>query len=151
LKFLYEKGSSDTMKLVFNLGGSFYSNPNRNLNQQATRDYATSLSWEGIAGRSPFALDPNDQSQVTFAFSGRYQRLLENRHVAGKKADIAAAQGKVDLPIFTGASMALSITYANADEMNAKDQVRFNFGFSYDTVKLYQLLQFNKQRAALAQ
>lgn len=151
LKFLYEKGSSDTMKVVFNIGGSFYSNPNRDLNQQTTRDYATALSWEGIAGRSPFALDANDQSQVTFSFSGRYQRLLENRHVAGKKADIAAAQGKVDLPILTGASLALSITYANADEMNSKDHVRFNFGISYDTGKLYQLLQFNKQKSALAQ
>jgi hypothetical protein len=151
LKFLYEKGSSDTMKLVFNIGGSFYSDPNRDLNQQTTRDYATAVSWEGIAGRSPFALDANDQSQVTFSFSGRYQRLLENRHIAGKKADIAAAQGKVDLPILTGASLALSITYANADEMNAKEHVRFNFGVSYDTGKLYQLLQFNKQKAALMQ
>ena len=151
LKFLYEKGSSDTMKVVFNIGGSFYSNPNRDLNQQTTRDYATALSWEGIAGRSPFALDANDQSQVTFSFSGRYQRLLENRHIAGKKADIAAAQGKVDLPILTGASLALSITYANADEMNSKDHVRFNFGISYDTGKLYQLLQFNKLKSAMAQ
>jgi hypothetical protein len=149
LKFLYEKGSSDTMKLVFNIGGSLYSNPNRDLNQQTTRDYAAALSWEGTAGRSPLALDVNDQSQVTFSFSGRYQRLLENRHISGKKADIAAAQGKVDLPILTGASLALSITYANADEMNAKDHVRFNVGINYDTGKLYQLLQFNKQKAAL--
>jgi hypothetical protein len=151
LKFLYEKGSSDTMKVVFNIGGSFYSNPNRDLNQQTTRDYATALTWEGLVGRSPFALDANDQSQVTFSFSGRYQRLLENRHVPGKKADIASAQGKVDLPILTGASLALSITYANADEINSKDHVRFNFGINYDTGKLYQLLQFNKQKAALTQ
>jgi hypothetical protein len=151
LKFLYQKGSSDTMKVVFNAGASFYSNPNHALNQQTTRDFATALSWEGLAGRSPFALDANDQSQVTFSFSGRYQRLLENRHVAGQKADIASAQGKLDLPIFTGASLALSITYANADELSSKDHVRFNFGISYDTGKLYQLLQFNRQRAALAQ
>jgi hypothetical protein len=151
LKFLYEKGSSDTMKVVFNIGGSFYSDPKRELNQQTTRDYATALSWEGIAGRSPLALDLNDQSQVTFSFSGRYQRLLENRHVAGKKADIASAQGKLELPILTGASLALSITYANADEMVSKDHVRFNFGINYDTGKLYQLLQVNKQKAALMQ
>lgn len=149
LKFLYEKGSSDTMKVVFNIGGSFYSDPTRELNQQTTRDFATALSWEGIAGRSPLALDANDQSQVTFSFSGRYQRLLENRHVPGKKADIASAQGKLELPILTGASLALSITYANADELVSKDHVRFNFGVNYDTGKLYQLLQVNKQKAAL--
>jgi len=151
LKFLYEKGTSDTMKVVFNVGGAFYSDPKRELNQQTTRDFATALSWEGIAGRSPLVLDENDQSQVTFSFSGRYQRLLENRHLAGKKADIALAQGKLELPILTGASLALSITYANADELVSKDHVRFNFGINYDTGKLYQLLQFNKQKAALMQ
>ena len=151
VKFLYEKGSSDTMKVVFNVGGSFYSDPKRELNQQMTRDFATALSWEGIAGRSPLALDGNDQSQVTFSFSGRYQRLLENRRIAGKKADIASAQGKLELPILTGASLALSITYANADELVSKDHVRFNFGINYDTGKLYQLLQVNKQKAALMQ
>jgi len=151
LKFLYQKGSSDTMKIVFNAGASFYSNPNHDLNQQTTRDFATALSWEGLAGRSPLALDANDQSQVTFSFSGRYQRLLENRHVAGKKADIASAQGKLELPILTGASLALSITYANADELASKDHVRFNFGINYDTGKLYQLLQLNKKKAELAQ
>jgi hypothetical protein len=151
LKFLYEKGSSDTMKLVFNAGASFYSNPNRTLNQQTTRDYATALSWEGLAGRSPLALDANDQSQVTFSLSGRYQRLLENRHVAGKKADIASAQGKLDLPILTGASLTLSISYSNADETSTKDHVRFNFGITYDTGKLYQLIQLNKKKAGLTQ
>src|SRR5262249_986853 len=68
-KFLDQKGSADTMKVVFNAGASFYSNPNRDLNQQTTRDFATALSWEGLAGRSPLALDANDQSQVTFSFS----------------------------------------------------------------------------------
>jgi hypothetical protein len=151
VKFLYEKGTSDTMKVVLNVGGSFYSDPKHEFNQQTTRDYATAISWEGIAGRSPLALDANDQSQVTFSFSGRYQRLLENRHVAGKKADIASAQGKLELPILTGASLAFSITYANANELMSKDHVRFNFGINYDTGKLYQLLQFNKQKAALMQ
>jgi hypothetical protein len=33
----------------------------------------------------------------------------------------------------------------------SKDHVRFNFGINYDTGKLYQLLQFNKQKAALMQ
>jgi hypothetical protein len=151
VKFLYEKGTSDTMKVVLNIGGSFYSDPKRELNQQTTRDFATALSWEGIAGRSPLALDANDKSQVTFSFSGRYQRLLENRHIAGKKADVASAQGKLELPILTGASLAFSLTYANADELVSKDHVRFNFGINYDTGKLYQLLQLNKQRAALMQ
>jgi hypothetical protein len=63
LKFLFEKGTSDTMKLVFNAGASFYSSPDRTLNQQNTRDYATAFSWEGKAGRSPFSHDVADNSQ----------------------------------------------------------------------------------------
>ena len=150
LKFLYEQGTSATMKLVFNIGASLYSNPNRTLSQQTVRDYATALSWEGTAGRTPFATQEADQSQITFSFSGSYQRLLENRHIAGKKADIASAQGKLEIPVFTGVSLPLSLTYSNADELASKDHVRFNFGFNFDTEKVYQLLQFNKQKQSTA-
>jgi len=144
LKFLVEKHTSDAMKLDFNLAGSLYSSPKPTLNQQTVRDYATALSWEGRLGKSPFVLQDEDQSQVTFSIAGRYQRLLENRHVTGKKADIASAEAKLTIPLFSGMTLPLALTYSNATELSKKDHVRFNFGFNFDSDKLYRLLQFKK-------
>jgi len=143
-KFLLEKTESDVMQLDFNASASLYSNPNPALNQQRVRDYAAALDWSGKLGRSPFATMEGNESQVTFSFSGRYQRLLENRHVPGKKADLASAQAKLEIPLFAGATIPLSITYSNANEISTKDRVRFNFGLNFDTDKLYQLLRLSK-------
>jgi hypothetical protein len=150
LKLLVEKHTSDAMKLDFNLAGSLYSSPRPTLNQQTVRDVATALSWEARLGKSPFVLQDEDQSQVTFSFSGRYQRLLENRHVAGKKADIASAEAKLTVPLFSGLTLPLSFTYSNATELSKKDHLRFNFGFNFDSDKLYRLLQFKKLRQSSA-
>jgi len=103
------------------------------------------LSFEGSAGRSPFISNEMDQSQVTFSFTGSYQRMMENRHMAGKKADIGSAQFKLAIPVSTGFSVPLSITYANATEEKNKSHFRFNFGFGLDTDKLAALLRATKQ------
>jgi len=148
-KFLLEKNTSANRKLVFNAGASFYGNPDRTKNEQTVRDYAAALSWEAQLGRSPLVLNDVDQGQVTLSFAGRYQRLLENRHQAGKKADLAVVQVKFEIPVFSGVSFPISVSYATASELLKEDHVHANFGFSFDTDKLYQLLAFKKKQDAL--
>jgi hypothetical protein len=143
-KFLFEKNTSEALKLDFNLSVSLYSSPDAALNQQTVRDYATALAWQGHIGRSPFVLQTEDQNQVTFSFAGRYQRLLENRHMSDKKADLASAEAQLVIPVFSGMTLPLSFTYSNATELGKKDHFHFNFGLNFDTDKLYRLLAFRK-------
>lgn len=140
LRLLFSKKSAGGMNIIANGGISFYHRPDRALNQQRVRDIAAALSLEGTAGRSPFMLESADESRITFAFTGRYQRMFENRGVAGRKADIAVGQFKIEVPIFAGMTLPFSVTYANATELIKEDHVRANFGFSLDTDKLRQVL-----------
>jgi hypothetical protein len=149
VKFLLEKATSNTGKLVFNVGGSLYSKPDRTKNEQTVRDYATALSWETQLGRSPLVLYDVDQGQMTLSFAGRYQRLLENRHQPDKKADLAVVQVKFEIPVFSGVTFPISVSYATASELLKEDHVHANFGFSFDTDKLYQLLAFKKKQGAV--
>jgi hypothetical protein len=146
LKFLYERNSFKPMKLVANVGVSFYHRPDRTMNQQNVRDFAVGLSFEGKA-KSPFMMSELDFSNITYSFSGRYQRTMENRGVAGRKADIAVAQFKVEFPVLAGVSLPFSITYANATELVKEEHVRANFGFSFDASKLFALRKLSQLMA----
>lgn len=143
-KLLYQKKSYEGMNIIANAGLSFYHKPNAVMNQQSVRDFAAAFSFEGNAGRSPFLSSDLDESRITFSLTGRYQRLLENRGVANKKADIAIAQFKLEFPLLTGFSLPFSVTYANATELIKEDHVRANFGFTIDTDKIFQVLKLNK-------
>lgn len=140
-KLLYQNKTTEGLNIVANAGVSVYHRPDSALNQQRLRDFAAALSFEGEAGRSPFMLSDLDESRITYAFTGRYQRMLENRGVAGKKADIAVAQFRVEVPFMTGMSFPFSVTYANATELVKEDHVRANFGFSLDTDKLFTVIR----------
>lgn len=148
LRLLYSQKTLEGLNIIANGGLSFYHRPDRALNHQRVRDIAASLSFEGAAGRSPFMLESEDESRITFAFTGRYQRMFENRGVAGRKADIAAGQFKIEVPIFAGMTFPFSLTYANATELIKEDHVRANFGFSLDTDKLRQVLLLGALRRA---
>lgn len=140
----YLQKAFSPMKVVANAELSVYNKPDPTLNQQRIRDFLFALSFEGSA-RSPFISTEMDQSQITFAFTGSYKRLLENTSGAGRKADLAAAQFKLDIPVFTGFSLPLSLSYVNATEEKRKSGVRFNFGFGLDTDKLAALLRATRQ------
>jgi hypothetical protein len=148
LRLLYSQKTLEGLNIIANGGLSFYHRPDRALNHQRVRDIAASLSFEGTAGRSPFMLESEDESRITFAFTGRYQRMFENRGVAGRKADIAVGQFKIEVPIFAGMTFPFSLTYANATELIKEDHVRANFGFSLDTDKLRQVLLLGALRRA---
>jgi hypothetical protein len=143
LKFLFEKKNREGFNFIANAAFSLYHKPDAAKNQQQWRDFATAFSLEGEAGRSPFVAAELDQ-RITYSLTGRYQRMFENRGVANKKADIAVAQFKLNIPIFMGGSLPFSFTYANATEMVKENHVRANFGFTLDTDKIFQLLKLNK-------
>lgn len=139
-KLMFEKKPEGFMQIDANVSASFYGNPDRSKNEQTFRDAAAALGLEQKLGRSPFLLDDSNQAQITMTFSGRYQRLQENRHIAGKKADIGVASVKLEIPVAAGVSLPLSITYANATELIKEDHVRGNFGLSFDLDKLRSLV-----------
>jgi len=58
-------------------------------------------------------LQGDDESRITFTFTGRYQRMFENRGVAGRKADIAVGEFRIKVPLFAGTTLPFSVTYAN--------------------------------------
>lgn len=143
-KFLFQKKSTEGFSIIGNAGFSVYHKPNPLLNQKNMRDFAAALSFEGTAGRSPFMMQELDESRITFSFSGRYQRLFENRHIPGLKADIGVAQFKFELPVLMGFSLPFSVSYATSSELINEDHVRANFGFTLDTDKVFQLLKMAK-------
>lgn len=144
-KGLYLQKAFSPMKVLANGELSIYNNPKTILNQQRIRDFLFALSFEGSVGKSPFISTEMDQSPITFSFTGSYQRLLENNGVLGRKADLGAAQFKMDIPVFTGFTLPLSLSYVNATEERNKSGFRFNFGFGLDTDKLAALLRARRQ------
>jgi hypothetical protein len=144
-KGLYLQKAFSPMKVLANAELSVYNRPNPTLNQQRIRDFLFALSFQGSAARSPFISNEMDESPITFSFTGSYQRMLENTRGADRKADLGSAQFKLDIPVFTGFSLPLSLSYVNATEEKKKSGFRFNFGFGLDTDKLAALLRAKKQ------
>jgi hypothetical protein len=145
-KFLFEQDKSffRPLKLVANVGLTFYHKPERTLNQKKLRDISAALSFEG-ATDSPFT-ETENQSKITYSFVGRYERLLENRRMVNRKPDLATAQFLLEIPFFRGLSLPFSLTYANATEEERRKNVRFNFGMRLDTDKLIELLRAPSSR-----
>ena len=136
VKLLYEKKPKQFMQIDANVSSSFYGNPDKTKNEQTLRDAAAALGLEQKLGRSPFLTNDSDQSEITMSFSGRYERLQENQHIPGKKADIAVANLKLEIPVAAGISLPLSVTFANATELINEKHVRGNFGITFDLDKL---------------
>ena len=143
-KLLFQKKTAEKFNIIANAGFSVYHKPNPALNQSDMRDFAAALSFEGTAGRSPFLMNKDDESRITYSFSGRYRRLFENRNRPNVKADIGIAQFKLEIPVLMGFSLPFSVTYANATELIKEDHVRANFGFTLDTDKVFQILKLSK-------
>jgi len=140
LKLVFAQGPQDSMQITVNLSGSLYHHPVVAKNQDTFRDFTASLDLTQKLGRSPFLFDAVNKDPITMAFSGRYQRMPENQGVAGKKADIAVAGVKFQIPVAAGVSFPLSVTYANATELIKEAHVAGNFGITFDLDKLKALV-----------
>jgi hypothetical protein len=147
VRLLFEKKTGNPMNLIANGGISFYHNPNRARRQQSIRDFSAALSFEGTAGRSPFLIESEDENPITYSFTGRYQRILENRFIPGRKADIAVGQFKLTIPVFAGMSFPVSVTFANASELIKEKHVGANFGFTFDTDKLLKAVSLSRLKS----
>ncbi len=143
-KGLYLQKAFAPMKIAVNGEFSIYHNPDPKLHQQRLRDALFSVALEGKLGRSPFVTTMMDESPITFSFTGSYQRMLENTKGTNKKADIGSGQLKLEIPVFTGFSLPVAVTYSNATEEQKKRHFRFNFGFGLDADKLAALLLAKK-------
>ncbi len=139
-KLLFEKQFVTFLQLTANFSSSFYHHPDATKNQQTFRGASAALEIMHKFGRSPFLSDMADRSPITFSFSGRYERLNENSGMSKKKADIAVAGAKLEIPIAAGMSFPISVTYANSTDLIKETHVQGNFGFTFDLDKLSALI-----------
>jgi hypothetical protein len=141
LRFIYESSVQDPLKLTANVAASLYHSPDGTLGQETLRNISAALAFDLTAGHSPFVTGNLDQSQITLSFTGSYERMPENARVPGMKADIGMAQFKINLPVTSGLSLPVSLTYANSSELIHESFVRANFGLTFDLDKLSQLIR----------
>ena len=144
LKFLYQRYGTvlKPLTMLLNGGISFYHKPDGTKNQQKVRDASFTASFEGKI-TSPWN-EVEDLAPITYAFTGKYTRRYENKGVVNRKADLGNFQFLMNLPVFRGFALPLSVTYSNATEMERKSGFRFNFGFKLDTDKLFELANLSK-------
>jgi hypothetical protein len=140
LKLVFAKGPQDSMQITVNVSGSLYHHPIATKNQETFRDFTASLDLTQKLGRSPFLFDVVNKDPITMSFAGRYERMPENQGIPGKKADIAVAGAKFEIPVAAGVSFPVSVTYANATELIKESHVSGNFGISFDLDKLKALV-----------
>jgi hypothetical protein len=128
--------------VTLNFKSSFYTNPDSVLNERTFRGGQAAVQTQWNLGSGPFIKDANDKSQITFSLNGSYERLQENKDEKGKKADIVLGSAKLAIPVSSGVSFPLAVTFANAQEQKAKGSyVIGNFGISFDLDKLAALLK----------
>jgi hypothetical protein len=120
--------------LTGNFSSSFYTNPNPKLNESTLRGGKAALQAQWNLGGGPFdkVKDANDKSKMTLAISGSYERLQENKDQKGKRPDIVLGSGKLEIPISSGLSIPLSISFANASSQVKGNYVFGNFGISFN-------------------
>jgi len=137
-KFVYEQSTGP--QISANVSASLYHHPDRTLNQDTFRDFTASVEFLQKIARSPFFHDPNNKDSMSFSLNGRYERMPENQGIKGKKADIAVAGAKFEIPVGAGVTLPISVTYANATELIKEAHVNGNFGITFDLDKLKQLV-----------
>jgi hypothetical protein len=139
-KLIFEKSVPAPLKFTTNAVADVYHKPDPLKNQDTLRSFSVAGSLEYVLGRSPFLTNAVDQSPVSLALTGSYQRMPENRHKTGLKADIGVAQLKIQFPVSAGVTLPFSVSYANSSELIKETHVKANFGLSFDLDKLTHLL-----------
>lgn len=141
-KLLFERHVKP-MDLVANAGFSIYNKPDRNRNQDNLRDFLFSFSLEGSARNPLFRGDPDLATPITYSFTGRYQRLMENENVTDRQPDIGSFQARLEIPVTPGLSIPIAYTYSSATETLAKKENRFNVGLHLDINKVLSFKRAN--------
>jgi len=98
------------------------------------RDFGGTVELAGSV-KNPFGRSKKLDVVEPILISATYQlSRLEEANDA-----IHIAQVKVSIPVTTGVTLPLSVTYASRTDLIDEDEVRGNFGFSLDLDKLYAL------------
>lgn len=134
-----------TGTFTFNASGMFYPNPAVTLHEKTFRGAQAALQGQWTLGPGFVRIkQANDDSKMTLALSGNYERLEENKDQPGKRPDIAIGNIKLSIPISAGVAIPLSFTAATAGEQISEKYVRGNFGLTFDLDKLAALLKANQ-------
>ena len=113
---------------------SWYDHPDPAFNQESVRDFGGTVELAGSV-KNPFGRSRKLDVVEPILISATYQlSRLEEANDA-----IHIAQVKVSIPVTTGVTLPLSVTYASRTDLIDEDEVRGNFGFSLDLDKLYAL------------
>lgn len=117
-----------------NFSGGFYPNPKSSLHETTFRGTQAALQFQWNLGGGPFRAvkSVGDESKMTLCFSGNYQRMQENEDQKGKRPDIVTGSVKLEVPIASGVSFPLAVTFGNATSQVKGNYVLGNFGISFD-------------------
>ncbi len=135
-KILFE-GFIDPVEIVANAGISLRHDPNGMAGQSTIRDYSAAVSVEGKFDNFEFIQNLNSAnfSKATISASARIVRLEDQNDEMG------IGQAKLEIPIAAGISFPISVTWATRTEFINEEEVRGNFGFTFDFDKLLALGQ----------
>lgn len=137
-RFVAQKGTIGGFDFSGNASLTFFNKRPVGPNVQRLRDFDFSgnldKKLDDVMGLGP----------ATLTFAGKYQRLTSNAVafdgtvLPNTKGDIAAGQVKLTIPIgSSGIKMPFSITFANRTELVRENEVRGNFGFTFDLDTLF--------------
>jgi hypothetical protein len=117
-----------------NFSGGFYPSPKSSLHESTFRGAQTALQFQWNLGGGPFnkVKSAGDDSQMTLSFSGNYQRQQENEDQKGKRPDLVAGSVKLEVPVASGVSFPLAVSFGNATSQVKGNYVLGNFGISFD-------------------
>ncbi len=124
---IFDYGLHDRVNLTLN-GGYFYKN---------SRIIGGDLRGARFAGQLQFQATP-EKSLV--GRSPLYFYLASDGNWNGGGKFIYRLQGKVKIPIAEGVELPLSLTFANKKDLIDERDVRGQFGFTFDTAKLFRAL-----------
>lgn len=127
-------GAKGIPSFTGNFSGSFYSNPKSSLHESTFRGAQSALQCQWSLGGGPFKAikSAGDDSEMTLSFSGSYQRLEENEDRKGKRPDLVTGNLKLEIPIASGVSFPLAVSFGNATSQVKGNYVVGNFGISFN-------------------
>ena len=138
LRFVAEKGPfGGAIDLTANASLTFFNSQPTGAGTKRLRDFRFAGQLDVPFGRV------DELGKFLFSFAGRYERLMENEMLApnmmlAPKGDIAVGQLKLTIPIRgTAFKIPLSVSFANRTELIKENEVRGNFGFTFDLDSLF--------------
>lgn len=122
-EFIVDYGLADRLNLTLNAAFEFRDNPTGadSRGGKASGQLQFQVTPENrLAGRKPIV--------VTLAGNGKWMEAM---------GPMYEAQLKLTVPLFDGVDLPVSITYANRTELIDEAVVRGQFGFSFDTARIF--------------